>query len=257
MKGYCFVKLQLFDLNMFPLLCWNRLHCNSTDFLINQSLTFIEHLLIPRSWFGLKLYSIQRVCHFQNFPSTGRISGWVTGFQGCLNSSGTTYNSEHKSRPSDLYSRSLSLILPCRHQGAHWGQQYLLWRRTMVSICPQSTPAPVWLPQYSAACGCVLSLCLGSFVIWVTWCKDNAFLERGGLVGHHGRYRFPQTLIGLQLSSKPWAFCIERGCFRTMWQTDARSSNANDHRQFLWRMCQLEQTSVQLTQPRGQHSLLD
>lgn len=54
----------------------------------SQPLTFIEHLLIPGSWFGLKLYALQRVCHFQNCPWTGRISGWVIGFARCLNNSG-------------------------------------------------------------------------------------------------------------------------------------------------------------------------
>lgn len=109
-----------FDLHMFPLRCWNQLHWNSRIFLINESLTFIEHLLISGSWFGLKLYAFQRECHFQNCPSKGIIWGWVTGCQRCLNNSGISHNSEHNSLPSELalYPRCLSLICPCRHQGA-------------------------------------------------------------------------------------------------------------------------------------------
>jgi len=146
----------------------------------------------------------------------------------------------------------------------HCGQQYLLWQRIMTSVSQQSTPAPIWLAQHSAAekyfehfmwvCSEHVSrfLCDLSNLV-----RRQCFFEKGCLVGHNGRHRFLHTLIGRQLSSKSRAFCIESGCFSTMQQTDARPSNANYNRQSLWRMCQLEQTSVQLTRPRGHHSFLD
>lgn len=253
-------------LNVFPLLCWNQLHCKNTEFLINQSLIFIEHLLIPRSWFGLRSYSIPRVCHVQNFPSTGIISGWVAGFHGCLNSPETTHNTEHRFLPSSLYPRSPSLILSCRHQGA------ALWAGISATtenddVCLSACRAlllqfgclsiPLQRSTLDISCRCVLTA--SRFLwIWVTQCKNNTFLEKGYLVGQNRRHRFLHTLTDLQLSSQSQSFLHRKWLFQYhVAKIDASPSNANYYRQFPWRMRWLEQTSVQLTRPRGHHSFLD
>lgn len=184
---------------MFPLLRWNQLHWNSIIFSINQSLTFIEHLLIPGSWFGLKLYATPRVCHFQNCPSRGIISGWVRAFYRSLKNSGTTHDTEHNSLPPELglYPRSLSFLF--FHAGIKeqcFGPQYLLWPRIMMSVSRALLP-PFWCPNIqlqgstlSTAYGYALSMFQGLFVIWATQWKDNASPEKGCPVSHFGRHTF-------------------------------------------------------------------
>lgn len=106
------------------------------------------------------------------------------------------------------------------------GQQYLLWQR-MMSVCLSVCRALLlWFGCLSIQLqrrtldipwGCV-DYASRFLWIWVAQCKNNAFLEKGYLVGQNGRHRFLHTLTDLQLSSQSRAFCIESGCFSTTWQ---------------------------------------
>lgn len=142
---------------------------------INQSLTFIEHLLILGSWFVPKIVCCSECVTFKISHHTGIISGQATGFHGCPNNTEFTHNSEHKSLPSDLalYPRPLSLIFPRRHQEA-------ALRATIPAMtenndvclsaehsCSYSAASIISLQRstLSIACGCVLSMHQGLFVI--------------------------------------------------------------------------------------------
>lgn len=108
MEDYCFVKSLRFGLNMFPLLCWNQLYWNSTIFLINQSLTFIEHLLVPRSWFALQLGTVKESLTFKIALTSRR----ATEFDRCLNILEPLTMLNINSLPSELtlYLSQLSLL---------------------------------------------------------------------------------------------------------------------------------------------------
>jgi hypothetical protein len=156
---------------MFPFLCWYELYWNVIIFLINWSLAFIEHLLIPGPWFDLKLWTTKRVHHFQNCAPTNTVWKLVTEFLGLYIT-------------AQLSARWLSLFFSCGHQGAGlWATQSLILGNNDVFLLEKSPCfcfdaltfrcrilwALTWLfsDMYQGLC-----------VIWIIWWKDNAFLKK-------------------------------------------------------------------------------